>query len=573
MKKSLLFLPALAAAIAGFGADPHVGYIYPSGIQAGTTNSFIVGGQNLGRLRGIHFGGDFLKVVKIESVPGFPVPTGKQRRHLVAWLDAIAKGRNDEPVKPKDPRMDEWRSNVWWSALGSLDPLKLSIVERNLFVSSNPLQEAPSLRQMNIITLAADKLARSGTFDFSVWNDAGISAPRPFTVSQAPRCAEPLFSPAHRKRPSTNIVDASCSDVILDGQIMPGQTDRFQVGLSGATRYSIKVRARELQPYIGDAVPGFFNPIITVKDAQGKVVAQRDDADRFRPDPEFDFTPSSSGVYTVEINDVLYRGRADFVYAIEISSGRNRNEFNFAGVLSIPGGRSLCRFRIDKPGKRVLEVFARRKGSSLDAVLAVRKADSGECLFQWDDVTNKVFVGTIPQAECDPSGIFDFKETGDYVAEISDRTGHGGSGYFWNLEVRSPKMDFAVYSSRSTLPIVGYRPLKVDFIIERREGFEGDVRLEFTDNVTARNYVATSGVDRISALLTYGGSRYIAPRPTKVYALADIGGCTLRREVVPCNEQEQAFAWRHLVPAQSFVIRAVPPKKKASKPVTKHEKK
>ena len=44
MKRVLLILLAAAATWAQ-GADPYVGYIYPCGIQAGTTNRLLVGGQ------------------------------------------------------------------------------------------------------------------------------------------------------------------------------------------------------------------------------------------------------------------------------------------------------------------------------------------------------------------------------------------------------------------------------------------------------------------------------------------------------------------------------------------------
>ncbi|MBO7309172.1 MAG: hypothetical protein J6V38_06030, partial [Kiritimatiellae bacterium] len=307
MKVKLLSALAAIIALTGFAADPYVGYIYPSGIEAGETNSFIIGGQNLNKLRGIHFGGDSLHVVKVESVPRFSPPPGKQRRHLTKWLDAIAKGNREEPPKPDDPNITEWRSNSWWRALGNLDPLKISIVEHYLYVPRNSLQDAPSLRQMCIVTLAADANATLGRFDFSVWNDGGISAPRPFTVTAAPRVAEPLFSPEHRRCPATNVVDVSNSAVVLDGQIMPGETDAFRVRFAKGGRYSIKVSARELQPYVGDAVPGFFNPAVTVKTLDGKIVAKCDDTARFRPDPEFEFTSPDSGVYVIEIHDVLYR--------------------------------------------------------------------------------------------------------------------------------------------------------------------------------------------------------------------------------------------------------------------------
>jgi hypothetical protein len=307
------------------------------------------------------------------------------------------------------------------------------------------------------------------------------------------------------------------------------------------------------------------------------VVAAGDDAARFRPDPEFDFTPEDSGVHTVEIHDVLYRGRADFVYSIEVGpyAGKPRREacaeasgdddgdvMRFAGVVSDPGEKAVCEFEVDRPGKRVFEVFARRDGSPLDAVLALRKDGEEDLLAQWDDTTNKVFAGTIPQAECDPKGRYDFKEAGRYTLEIADRTGHGGAAYFWELEIRPPRPDFRVYSTRSTLPFMRGRPLTVDFVIQREDGFDGTVTLTFPPGVTARNHVATSGVERLSAVLTYGGTKPQKIQVVRLEAYARIDGTRVTRDVVPCDEQEQAFAWKHLVPTERFLMRATPRKKK-----------
>ncbi|MBR6586562.1 MAG: hypothetical protein IKK82_04000 [Kiritimatiellae bacterium] len=571
MKRVISIFLLLISGMTVFSADPYAGYIYPSGIQAGTTNRFIVGGQNMWRLRGMHFSRSGLRVLDIKPVPSFTPPTGMQRKHLKNWLDGIAKGVRDEPPKPDDPHISEWRSNSWWRVLGSLDPLEISIVERYLFTPRNPLQDAPSLRQMNIVTIAADSDAEIGVCTSSIWNDGGISAPRPFFVTDHTRVSEPLFMPSHRGEPELPVVDATLSGVVLDGQIMPGETDMFRLRLSGGRRYSVKVTARELQPYVGDAVPGFFNPVVSVKDPSGRVIATADDEARFRPDPLFDFKPPTPDVYTLEIHDVLYRGRADFVYSIEvvpyvppkppaIDKEADGNALHFSGAVDKPGAKGICEFTVDRPGKRVLEVTARRKGSPLDAVLTLRRASGDRPLMQWDDTTNKVFVGTVPQGECDPVGEYDFKEPGRYVAEISDRTGHGGEGYFWNLEIRSPTPDFEVYSTRSTLPLYRGRPLKVDFSVVRKEGFTGSVTLEFPKDVKARGNVATSGVDRISVMLTYVGRKPLEMRKVKVSARGKIGGKMVRRDVVPCDEYEQAFAWRHLVPAESFLMRATPGK-------------
>ena len=103
MKKAILILLAVAAAWAQ-GADPYVGYIYPCGIQAGTTNRLIVGGQFLWSTRTGAVSGGGVKILDVELVPGFAPPTGSQFRHLAKWLDGIAKGDCTEPPIPTDPK-------------------------------------------------------------------------------------------------------------------------------------------------------------------------------------------------------------------------------------------------------------------------------------------------------------------------------------------------------------------------------------------------------------------------------------------------------------------------------------
>lgn len=560
MKRALALSLTFTWAGALLAADPYAGYIYPAGIQAGTTNRFIIGGQNLWGVQGVHFSEAGLHVLKVEKVPGFAPPTGLQRRHLRKWLDGIAEGHLEEPQKPNDPHLDEWRSNIWWQALNTLDAGQRAIVERDLYTPRNPLQDTPSLRQMMLVTVAADPDIPSGWSEFSIWSGNGMSAPRPFGISALPRAPEPLYAPPHHPQPKSTFADIRIGGIILDGQIMPGSTDSFLLRLAAGRRYAFKVTARELQPYIGDAVPGFFNAVLTLKDADGNIVAEADDESRFRPDPMMEFFPAAEGYYLLEIHDVLYRGRADFVYQVAIDSAQENPPWTTAapdGVVGQPGAISAKTFTIDAPGPRILEVTARRKSSPLDAVLTLKRKANGPALAQWDDVTNTVFTGTIPQGECDPIGRYDFQEPGDYVAEITDRTGHGGKDYVWWLDVRRPTPGFDVYSTRSTLPLRRGQPLKVGFRILRHDGFAGDVTIEFPKNIHAKNAVATSGVETVAAELLYLGKRQEAVQPIRLFARATIGGRMVRMPVIPCDEYEQAFAWRHLVPAKSFLFRGI----------------
>ena len=570
MRKLPILALAAALALAASGADPYAGYIYPAGIQVGTTNRFVIGGQGLRNIKSVFFDNPGLEVVSFEVVPGFPNPAnGFQRRHLIKWLDGIAAGNREEPPLPDDPHISEWRSNSWWRVLGTLDAGKRSIVERDLFVPRNALQATPSLRQLMLVTVAAAPDAKPGWGHFMVVGGGGISAPRPFEVTAAPYAVEPLYVAPHRKQPEPTFVDLSKGGVVLGGQIMPGSTDSFRIHLVTNRQYVFSATARELQPYVGDAVPGFFNAALVLKNAKGWTVAKADDSARFRPDPVMYFKPKVEGDYTLEIHDVLYRGRADFVYSIAINAPAPRLRYPsdavsrkfFAvpphGIVSEPGVVSRKTFTVDAPGPRVLEVVARRRDSPLDAVLTLRKSVGGPALAQWDDATNTLFVGSIPQGECDPVGTYDFKEAGQYVAEVTDRTGHGGKEYVWWLDVRKPKPAFEVYSTRSTLPLHRKNPLKVDFRIVRKGGFDGKVALEFPEGIKAVvPCVATSGVDRVTAKLIYHGDVPLKMKPVKLTARAKIGDAVVRVPVVPCDEYEQAFAWRHLLPSWSFFANA-----------------
>ena len=563
----------LLAGFAAFAEDPYAGYIYPAGIEAGTTNRFVIGGQALWSVREVLFSNPGLHVLKTEKVPSFAPPTGLQRKHLKKWLDGIAEGNREEPPLPDDPHLDEWRSNSWWRALNTLDAGQLAIVEHYLYTPRNALQDTPSLRMKVLVTVAADANAKPGWCSYHVCGWNGISAPRPFEVTKLPREEEPLYVPPHRAQPEPRLVDVRTGGAVLDGQIMPGSTDTFRLLLTAGRRYALSVTARELQPYIGDAVPGFFNAVIVLKDAIGNVVAEADDDARFRPDPVMDFTPSADGEYRLEIHDVLYRGRADFVYSISIDDFRPKPQPKADGVVPEPGAVAFRLFTVDSPGPRILEVTARRRGSPLDAVLTLRKGIGGDVLAQWDDTTNTVFTGTIPQGECDPVGMYDFKEPGEYVAEITDRTGHGGEDYVWWLDIRRPSPGFEVRSTRSTLPLRGNTSLKVEFRVLRKDGFKGDVKIEFPELIrTARNCVATTGVDSVSADLFYNGKRLAQPQAVKLTACAAIGGREMRVPVIPCDEYEQAFAWHHLVPTKEFILTGIPggkPQNKGGKPKNK----
>ena len=103
----------------------------------------------------------------------------------------------------------------------------------------------------------------------------------------------------------------------VNGQVGPGGVDRCRFQALKGQHLVVACSARELIPYISDAVPGWFQATVALYDAKGKEVGYADDY-RFHPDPVLYYEIPADGEYALEIKDSIYRGREDFVYRITI---------------------------------------------------------------------------------------------------------------------------------------------------------------------------------------------------------------------------------------------------------------
>ena len=108
-----------------------------------------------------------------------------------------------------------------------------------------------------------------------------------------------------------------CELAVVNGQILEGAVDQFWFTGTKGQQIVIVASARQLIPYIPDAVPGWFQATLAPFDAQGNELAYCDDY-RFNPDPVIQCQIPADGEYAVEIKDALYRGRESFVYRITI---------------------------------------------------------------------------------------------------------------------------------------------------------------------------------------------------------------------------------------------------------------
>ncbi len=178
------------------------------------------------------------------------------------------------------------------------------------------------------VTIAPDAVL--GERELRLATPLGLSNPLVFCVGQLPEVCE--------KDPKISAADAELVvtlPVTVNGRIVPtdesrtlfparqGQQfqfsdeDRYRFEAHRGQQLVIAVSARELIPYLADAVPGWFQAVVTLYDVHGKELAYDDDW-RFQPDPVLHYAIPEDGEYILAIRDAIYRGREDFPYRITL---------------------------------------------------------------------------------------------------------------------------------------------------------------------------------------------------------------------------------------------------------------
>lgn len=305
---------------------PRIGYVFPAGGRQGTTFLISIGGQFLGSWKGDYQ----IDVVQTHfSGGGIQATVRKDIRPLTSPETQVLQDKFDQLRKKGSKDVE---------TLKEMFELHKKVSRARSEFMRRESQPALADTVTVEVTLAAD--AEPGRRELRVETPRGVSNPLAFYVGRLPEFreqeSEPTFEPKdfleglvhYPPRTETPIT----LPAVVNGQIIPrepymlyysserftpGATDRFRFEARKGQQLVIAASARELIPYLADAVPGWFQATLALYDAKGREVAYDDDY-RFQPDPVLFFKVPEDGQYVVEIKDAIYRGRPDFVYRITL---------------------------------------------------------------------------------------------------------------------------------------------------------------------------------------------------------------------------------------------------------------
>ncbi len=313
--------------------DPYTGYAHPSGGQRGTTFRVTVGGQYLNNVKGVRVsgGGVRAKVVRYEGA--YRRLNGEQRRELKLQLtearrrlagkaplpveEPKKKKKTKKPKPGKTPPAEKERPKLprhpLLSALATLTSAELDQVERRFLIRDARRQPNKQIAETVLLSFTIEEHAEPGVRDLRLVTRSGLTNPIRFEIGTLREITN-LDPPVRGRQPE---LVAQETPVLVNGQVLPGEIDRFRVKARRGQRLVVDAHARRLVPYLADAVPGWFQATVRVRDRTGAEVAFADDF-RFDPDPVLLWEVAEDGEYDIEIADSIYRGREDFVYRISV---------------------------------------------------------------------------------------------------------------------------------------------------------------------------------------------------------------------------------------------------------------
>lgn len=305
-----LFLPAAAQDT----MEPHLSYCYPAGGQRGTAVRVLAGGMRLNGPRDVTVSGEGVRAVVVRSLGRLAQLNGEERQAVVLRLNQVREWKKDTTGKAVlPPKPEGIPDHPLLNNIDDLSRLEEDFLVAEFLMRDNRRQLNQQLSETVLIEVTIEPGAAAGDREIRLRTQLGLTNPMVFQVGGPQEVME-------EKPGDSGAVAGAAVDVpaTLNGQIRPGDVDRFRFRATQGQGLVIQAQARHLIPFIADAVPGWFQATLALLDANGRELEFVDDW-RFEPDPVLYFRVPRTGEYQLEIRDALFRGREDFVYRIHVA--------------------------------------------------------------------------------------------------------------------------------------------------------------------------------------------------------------------------------------------------------------
>jgi hypothetical protein len=223
------------------------------------------------------------------------------------------------------------------------------------------------------------------------------------------------------------------------------------------------------------------------------------------------------------------------------------------GHIDRPGDWDVFRFEGRAGQQIVAEVMARRLDSPLDSVLKLTDAAGHQLAFN-DDHEDKGTGLNTHHADSWLSATLPAQ--GAYYLYLDDAQRKGGPEYAYRLRISPPRPDFELRVAPSAINLHGVRSVPLTVYALRKDGFSGEIALALKNPPAGYTLSGSVPANQDTARITLSVPPSLSNDPINLLleGRATIEAQPVVRPVVPAEDMMQAFAYRHLVPAQELKV-------------------